>query len=219
MMMGDTILGDPMMPLAPQNVEADTDRGCKMSTTWAPLQSLSCNAPMIVEEEPKCVFDNPGIVAQYHTKSRVASPNSSPKLAPKAQSSRLGSCHLKNASINSHFNLFAKPFTPSMQPEVESEAHNPNLESASPHWEVPSGEWELERVREFAFFGELEDYDELEQLEKAAVASLEGRSESDYTSSEEDFETTRMKQTEELRNFSKQFSKQLMVSDDAQLVA
>ena len=57
---------------------------------------------------------------------------------------------------------------------------------------VTTGPWCLERVRLFEFTGELEDYDELEQLE-AACAPEESNNESDYTSStdEEDFETFR----------------------------
>lgn len=69
--------------------------------------------------------------------------------------------------------------------------------------------WCLERVREFEAFGELEDFDELEQLEKISAAlDAQGNAESDYTSStdEEDFETTRSRQMEELRNFSKQLN-------------
>lgn len=73
---------------------------------------------------------------------------------------------------------------------------------------VTTGPWCLERVRLFEFTGELEDYDELEQLE-AACAPEESNNESDYTSStdEEDFETTRSRQIEELRQFSNNLSK------------
>merc|ERR1711918_303097 len=82
---------------------------------------------------------------------------------------------------------------------------------------IVSEPWCLQRVTEYRSFGELEDYDELEQLQEVSAA-LEN-SESDYTSStsdEEDFETTRMKQIEELRKFS---DKLRVEANDAALTA
>lgn len=155
------------------------------------------------------------------------SPSPSASLSPKLEGSLLKAVHkrvikrepeapllpemspleLTTSVQNSGLNLFATPFTPSSQGPTSQTIDSTSTEG-SPETIgtiVPEQEWTLERVQKFECRGELEDYEELEEL---AAAHLD-RVESDYTSdtgestdTEEDFEVQRAKEMEELRSFS-----------------
>lgn len=169
---------------------------------------------------PRCSFDNPSIVAQYPqhrgTKRMPCSPSASlsPSLSPMTSKSKLlhtiQEGHKARASPQgapSRLNLFAKPFMPQASPAAPHASTQPAEPETVGTPVDSSGEWELERVREFTCYGELEDFEELDQLEKVSAA-LEGSSESDYTSStedsvdEEEFEATRSRQLSEFKQFS-----------------
>lgn len=207
---GMTGIGEPVIPVtvaappcahSPTEVVPSSEGGFPMSSS-SPVQVQPCVQPQ--RQQPRCHFDNPAIIARYPhgttvvSRSPSASP-STPKLLPANT----------QAESPSTLNLHAKPFKPASRSKQQSDSKTgPDMPVVGTQIVEAEG-WCLERVREFEAFGELEDFDELEQLEKISAAlDAQGNAESDYTSStdEEDFETTRSRQMEELRNFSKQLN-------------
>lgn len=116
-----------------------------------------------------------------------------------------------SSSSGHQLNLNAKPFTPAVSPKATTPL--PEEPLGTP---IETGEWLLERVKEFQYDGELADYEDLETLEADAdleplcssgdTSSLNGEDSSDYSSEEEeeveDFEARKKNEIDELRAFA-----------------